>query len=193
MKTVGITGNIGCGKTFICNCFEQLGVHVFYSDAEARDLYYIPEVKQTLTGRFGSGFYQTDGSIDKAFVSNLVFNDREAGAFIEQTLYPALHRRFDKWCEPFGSEPYVLYESAIIFEKHIESRFDAIILITADTETRIRRVMSRDKCTRESVEQRIGNQWDEDRKLMLADYVIEHNEDVLPLEQILAIDSRLRK
>lgn len=192
MKRIGITGNIGCGKTFICNYFEQLGVHIFYSDSEARNLYYLPEVKQTLVNCFGNDFYGSDGLIDKAFVSNLVFNDKEAGLFIEQTLYPALHKRFDQWCEPYSKEPYVLYESAIIFEKHIESRFDAVILITASLETRIRRVMFRDGCSRESVEQRIGNQWEEEKKRLLADYIIEHDEDVLPLEQIHSIDALLR-
>lgn len=192
MKTVGITGNIGCGKSFICSYFEQIGIPVFHSDPEARELYRRPEIAKTFKQKFGNDFYNADNTLNKEFVAKLVFSDHEASRFIEGVLYPALHKLFEQWCAAHTDKPYVLYESAIIFEKGIESRFDKTILVTASVETRIRRVMVRDKCTREAVLQRMETQWTEDKKRKLADFVIEHDEDGMPEEQILKIDRALR-
>ena len=192
MKTVGITGNIGCGKSFICSYFEQIGIPVFHSDPEARELYHLPEIIQTFRQQFGSAFYNADNSLNKEFVSNLIFNDSEAALFIESVLYPALHKRFGQWCVLHTDKPYVLYESAIIFEKGIANRFDKTILVTASEETRIRRVMLRDRCTCEAVLQRIRTQWPEEKKRQLADFIIEHDKDIMPEERIKEVDRALR-
>lgn len=194
MKKIGITGNIGCGKSWICALFEAQGIPIFYSDYEAKQLYYHDEIKAVMKARFGEGIYFPDGNLDKKQLSELIFNNREARIFVERILYPALNQYFKEWAEQQDA-PYVLYESAIIFEKHIEDLFDAVIMVSASETTRLRRVVARDHCTPEEAFIRMKAQWPENEKKNLADYIIYHekdDEDDELLRQIAAIDEALK-
>lgn len=201
MKKVAITGNIGCGKSWICALFEQQGIPVFYSDYEAKKLYYHPDIMERMKQRFGDEIYTSEGYINKVLLSQIIFHDVESRDFVEQTLYPALNRYFVEWADnyPFDNALYpsprfVLYESALIFEKHLEDMFDAVILVTASEKTRLRRVMLRDHCSEEVVRARMANQWSEEEKLARADFVIYHehdDEDTKLLEQVKTVVSQL--
>ena len=168
---------------------------MFYSDYEAKQLYYHDEIKAIMEARFGEEIYLSDGTLDKKQLSNLIFNDIDARLFVEHTLYPALNRYFEDWAEQQDA-PYVLYESAIIFEKHIERLFDAVIMVSASDETRLRRVVARDHCTPEDAHIRMKAQWSEDKKQRLADFIIYHennDEDDFLRQQIEAIDKALKR
>ena len=194
MKKIGITGNIGCGKSWICALFEAKGIPVFYSDYEAKQLYYRKEIKAAMTARFGEKIYLADGTLDKILLSKLIFNDKESRLFVERTLYPALNQYFAEWAEQ-QKAPYVLYESAIIFEKHIEQLFDAVIMVSASENTRLRRVVTRDHCTPEDAHIRRTAHWREDEKRRLADFIIYHendDEDDFLRQQIEVIDKALK-
>ena len=188
---VAITGNIGSGKSYVCELFKELGIPVFDSDYEAKQLYYRPEVKEKIVERFGQDVYHEDGSLDRKRMASKVFGDTCSLGYVESVLYPVLNEWFAEWAE-LQDAPYVLYESALIFEKHLESMFDAVIVVAASEPTRIRRVMTRDHCTEEQVRSRMAMQWPQSEKLNKADYVIVHeedDEDEILKEQILRIHS----
>ena len=176
MKKVAITGNIGSGKSWVCALFEKIGIPVFYSDPEAKRLYFRADIREAMKKRFGEEIYLSDNEINKPLLSNLIFNDRKAMRDVELILYPALNAYFDEWAEQQNA-PYVLYESAIIFEKHLADRFDAVVMVSASKKTRLRRVMLRDHCTAEVVAERMKKQWSDKKKSALADYVILHDSD----------------
>lgn len=180
MKKIGITGNIGSGKSYVCKIFENLGIPVFYSDDETKKLYLIPSVKELIIKRFGEEVYFEDGTLNKKLLSYHLFKNEEAMRFIESTLYPALNLRFDEWCKQHKS-PYVLYESAILFEKNYEKFFDKIIFVSASEDIRLQRVMKRDDCSEENVRSRMRLQMSEDLKISKADYVI-YNDGVKAVE-----------
>ena len=186
---IAITGNIGCGKSWVSALFESEGIPVFYSDDEAKKLYQRPEVMEAMKRHFGDDIYLSDGHINKVSLSQIIFNDAEARTFVEQTLYPALNRYFDEWASEQDAS-FVLYESALIFEKHLESMFDAVIVVSASEGTRLRRVMLRDHCSEEAVRARMANQWSEAEKIARADYVIYHendDEDGFLFEQVKSV------
>ena len=91
MKKVGITGNIGSGKSYVCKIFENLGIPVFYSDDETKKLYLIPSVKELIVNRFGQEVYFDDGTLNRKPLSYHLFKNEEAMRFIESVLYPALN------------------------------------------------------------------------------------------------------
>lgn len=185
---VAITGNIGSGKSYVCSLFRQLGIPVFDSDEEAKRLYDRPEIREAIIARFGESMYLADGRLDRQRMASIVFSDSCALGFVEATLYPALNAWFEEWAEQ-QEAPFVLYESALIFEKHLESMFDAILVVAASEPVRIRRVMARDHCTEEQVRSRMALQWPQSEKVALADYVIVHerdDEDGFLMEQVLA-------
>lgn len=191
---VAITGNIGSGKSYVCALFQRLGIPVFDSDAEAKKLYDRPEIREAIIARFGASVYQADGSIDRKRLAGVLFSDAFALGFVESTLYPVLNAWFAEWAEQQHAY-YVLYESALIFEKHLEHLFDAIIVVSASEETRMRRVMLRDHCTEEQVRSRMTLQWPQSEKVTLADYVVVHeedDEDAFLWEQISMINTGLQ-
>lgn len=176
MIKVAITGNIGSGKSYVCSLFKSLGIPVFDSDREAKLLYDRPEVKAKMVERFGENIYRPDGSLDRGLMASKVFGDACALGFVESVLYPVLNAWFDEWAAR-QETPYVIYESALIFEKHLESMFDAIVVVAASEPVRIRRVMTRDHCTEEQVLARMAMQLPQSEKLTKADFVIVHEED----------------
>ena len=190
MKKIGITGNIGSGKSYVCKIFENLGIPVFYSDDETKKLYLIPSVKTLIINRFGQEVYFDDGTLNRKLLSYHLFKNEEAMRFIESVLYPALNQHFDQWCEQQRS-PYVLYESAILFEKNYEKFFDKIIFVSAPEDIRLQRVMKRDDCSEENVRSRMRLQFDENTKISKADYVI-YNDGTKPVEpQVLELNKLL--
>ena len=195
MKKIAITGNIGSGKSWVSLLFESLGIPVFYSDDEAKRLYSRPDIREAMTLRFGTELYGPDGQLNKPYLSSLIFNDASAMADVERILYPALNAWFDDWAEGQDA-PYVLYESAIIFEKHLEGRFDGVVMVTASEATRLRRVMLRDRCDEAAVRRRMALQWPDALKCARADHVIVHDaddEDEALMCQVRAVDAALRR
>ena len=195
MKKIAITGNIGSGKSWVSQLFENIGIPVFYSDYEAKRLYYRIDIRTSMTLRFGEAVYLPDGQLNKPYLSSLFFSDDAAMRDMERILYPALNDWFDQWAEAHDA-PYVLYESAIIFEKHLEGRFDGIVVVTASEATRLRRVMLRDRCDEAAVRRRMALQWPDNLKCARADHVIVHDaddEDEALISQVRAVDEALRR
>lgn len=194
MKQVAITGNIGSGKSWVCELFKQhLGIPVYNSDSAAKQMYFLPDVRQQLVNRFGDGFYLSDKELNRKLVADLVFHDEKALRDLEGILYPALFVDFKRWTEQQNA-PYVLFESALVFEKRLEKRFDAIVMVSASEATRLRRAMERDHCDEAAVRARMAKQWPEEGKRLLADYVIWHendDEDGALLEQIMEVHKSL--
>lgn len=190
MKKIAITGNIGSGKSWVCDLFEHcFSIPVFNSDTEAKRLYFHPEIRKQLEQRFGEEIYLSETLINRKHIAGLIFHDEAAQHDLEGILYPALFAEFDRWAEKQDA-PYVLFESALVFEKGLESCFDAIVLVTASEETRLRRAMLRDRCEARVVRERMAKQWSEERKRALANHIIWHendDEDEALLKQIIQL------
>lgn len=173
MTIVGLTGGIGSGKSTIAEMFKEKGIPVYDSDIQAKSIMgsaapVISDIKALL----GNGAYDK-GQLQRRFVADKVFKDPALLEKLNAIVHPAVREHFKTWVLAQES-PYVIQETALLFEQGMEARYDAVILVTAPLEIRIARVMQRDGVSRKSVTDRIANQWPEVRKIPLADYVI-HN------------------
>ncbi len=186
IKKIAITGNIGCGKSLVCKIFNHLGINTFHSDEETKKLYFLPEIKKEITNHFGEEVYFADGSLNKKLLSYHLFQNEEALKFIESLLYPKLNQVFDEWCEKQTSD-FILFESAILFEKNFDKQFDKIIFVSAPEEVRLRRAMLRDKCDEENVRSRMRLQWDEEIKISKSDYIINNDGIEMLIPQVLLV------
>ena len=190
--TIGITGNMGSGKTLVCSVFKILGIPVFEADLVAKDLYNSNKsLKNELARLFGKDVFSENGLLDRLKLS-MIFKDPILLRQVNELVHPLVHSAFDKWCMKFESG-YVLYEAAILFEGNYFRKLDATILVTSPEELRIKRVLQRGNLTREEVIERMSHQWKEQDKLKYADYIIKNDETELVIPQILEIDKRIRR
>ena len=194
MKKIGITGGIGSGKTTVCEIFKLLGIPVFHADPEAKLLQNSDEgIKQHIINLLGADVCGEDGLPDRQKVAKLVFSDPKLLASLNGIIHPVVRERFLKWCEDFQAAPYILYEAAILFESGFASDFDRTILVLADENLRIARVVRRNHTTEEDVRQRISNQMTDSEKIKKADFIVVNNQDDLVIPQILKIDKLIRE
>jgi len=111
---------------------------------------------------------------------------------LNSIIHPRVRNYFNEWCKLHQSAPYVLHESAILFESGLDYLCDKIILVTAPEEIRIRRVMQRDLFSRQAVITRMNNQWSEAKLLSLSDFEIVNDDCTSLIEQVVSINLTLK-
>lgn len=191
MLKIGLTGGIGSGKSTIAKIIEILGYPVYISDLRAAWLMnWDLEVREALTSYFGDEIYLPGGRLNRQRLASIIFNDKNAITEVNRIVHPAVTQDFLEWCGE-QKKDILFFESAILFESKLEGLFDYIISISADMETRIKRVVERDATNREKVIERINNQMPDSEKLSKSDFVIYNNDDDQIVKQILAIIHQL--
>ncbi len=171
MYKVGITGGIGSGKSTVCALLADYGVAVYDSDAEAKRLMESSaELRYALQEAFGAECY-TESGLNRAYLASKVFGDEEQLQRLNSIVHPAVRADFAAWAERQRS-PYVVLESAILFESGFDNEVDATLAVVAPLEERIRRTMERDNSDRESVLRRIGHQLSDDELHRLSNRTI---------------------
>ncbi len=189
MKSIALTGTIGSGKTLICSVFEHLGVPVFIADREAIKLYNNSVFLQEIALEFGKEVLK-DGRIDKKALAKIVFKDKTKLEKLNSIIHPKVWDSFLSWRDNQNA-PYVIMETAIVFEIGWDKRFDKIISIDSPKEISIQRAMLRDNTSLEEVELRMKNQFTNEEKVSRADYKIFHDNNTMLLPQILDIHKRI--
>ena len=172
MLRIGLTGGIGSGKTTIARLLSEQGYPVYIADRRAsflinRD----PEIHSALVQQFGPAIYCADGSLNKKKLAEIIFNDPTALQKVNATVHPIVLEDFRHWSSE-QDKNFVFFESAILFEAGFEACFDFIVCVYASPETRIARVVNRDRISPEEVKKRMGNQWDDETKRRRSDLVI---------------------
>ena len=186
MKLIGITGGIGSGKSTIAKVFESMGYPVYNSDTRAKYLINNnTELIKSIKNSFGNDIYNSQG-LDRQKMASLVFNNPEKLKLLNSITHPAVGNDFNLWANS-QSTPFVLKEAAILFETGIYKSLYKTILVSAPQETRIERVIKRDNTTAKEVLARMKNQWSEEKKTELADYVIDNSGEKLVIPQVIEL------
>ncbi len=188
MLKVGITGNIGGGKTTVSKIFELLGTPVFYADDAAKTVMITdPVLIDAIKTSFGSKAYFEDGTLNRKHIASIVFNNETELAKLNSLVHPAVFKAFDSWVAQVKNVPYVIKEAALLFESSSYKMCDYTIMVTAPYELRVNRVMRRDGLSRAEIEKRNAKQFSEEKKIQLADYVIRNDDTELVIPQVLAL------
>ena len=171
MITVGLTGGIGCGKTTVLRLFRELGVPCFVADEVAGQYYEDVAFLKSILELFGDRVFRADGSVDKQAIARIVFADKVALASLNGLIHPRVMEDFRRWAGDQHA-PYVIFESAILYEYGLEQAVDKVIAVYVEKEERFRRLEQRDHATREALEARMRNQLSAEEKMDRADYVV---------------------
>lgn len=184
MLKLGITGGIGSGKTTVCKIFEHLNVPVYYADERAKWLVnHNPILKQEIIQYFGELSF-IEGKYNRAFISEIVFKDKERLNLLNQLIHPHVFEDWNKFCQLHSEKPLIIKEAAIMLETDSKNTVDKIALVYSPKEIRIQRIMSRDHLTENQVLSRMAMQMQDEEKLELADFIIYNDEQHSLIEQV---------
>jgi len=172
-KIIGLTGGIGSGKTTIAQYFKSLGVPVYIADDEAKKLLDNPDIQNKIKTIFGDFVFENN-TISKEKLASIVFQNPQKLTELNTIIHPAVKEHFQLWVAKHQKEPMVIKEAAILFESGSDQDCDKIITVVAPLETRIQRVISRDKSSKEAILNRIKNQWTDEMRMAKSDYIIEN-------------------
>lgn len=191
MLTIGLTGNIGSGKSTISAIFSTLGIPVYHADDESKNFLDSENVIHELIKLFGYSILSNSGKINRRSLASIVFTDGNALKLLNSVLHPLVIQDFQEWKLKAESVPYVIQEAAILYESGLAAEYDFIIHVSCPKEIAIERVIKRDHLDGNSVRNRMNFQMDDAEKAALSDFVILNDGSQLLIPQVLAIHKKL--
>lgn len=186
---VGITGGIGSGKSMVCRIFQCLGISVYDADSRAKSLMttdgiLISQIRKV----FGDLSYHADGSLNRKYLGESVFNNPEQLQTLNKLVHPRVGEDYRQWVEENGRETYVIKEAALLFEAGSAKALDKIIVVCAPEDVKVSRVLKRDPHRSEAdVRAIIQNQMPDEEKRKRANYVIFNDDSQLVIPQVLSL------
>jgi dephospho-CoA kinase len=197
MLSVGLTGGLASGKSFVGHAFADLGCHLIEADELGHQVL-LPggEAYDAVVHEFGNQILDAEGRIDRAKLSALVWNAPERLEKLNSLVHPPVIAREECMiAEIAKSDPgaIVLVAAAILVETGRYKRFDRLIVVVCNRDQQIERAIQRGPYTREQVLARLGRQLPLEEKIRVADYVIDTSgTKENTLEQVRAVYGSLR-
>jgi len=180
MKRIAITGGIGSGKSTVVKIFNEMGIPSIDADEVARHVRNLPSVHAEILKRFGTA--------DRAELRKLLSSDPQAKTDLEKIMHPLIKTMSDsklKKMEESSKAPFSLYEAALLIEAGRAKEFDALIVVTAPDDLKIKRIQERDQITAEAAKAMIQAQMSDEARAKLATHTIENSGNLDQLRQDL--------
>lgn len=174
MIRVAITGGIGSGKSTLCQHFVQSGITLYDSDRKAKGLMMSnEELRNQIIELLGSEAYN-DLGLNRAYVAEQIFANDALREGLNAIVHPAVLADFDRVAKQAAQAdaPYIIFESAILFESDLAHHFDYSVAVLAPEELRLSRVVNRDGCSLEQAKARMSTQMNDDEMHTKADYTV---------------------
>ncbi len=182
-QIIGITGGIGSGKSTVSKLIEEAGYPVYYSDVRAKTIVNDDhQLQEKIKELLGEQSYDENGLYDRKYVSEIVFEDEELLLKLNSLIHPAVKIDFENWVTQ-QTTPFAFKETALLFELKLNKSCYKSLLVTADDNCRLKRVMDRDDKTYREVESIMLKQMPEKDKVKLADFIIYNNDGLEELEE----------
>ena len=176
-RTIGITGGIGSGKSFVSAILrEKFGIPVYDCDTEAKRLTATdPEIRRRLVQLVGPEVFSGEELV-KRRLADFLFRSEENAGKVNAIIHPAVLRDFTEWSKLNGQCPIVGLESAILFESGFNKCATYVLFVDAPEEVRLRRAMQRDAATEQQIRARMKMQSPELHRRG-ADFCVENSSD----------------
>ena len=196
MVVIGMTGGIGCGKSYVSGKMRLRGIPVYDSDTRAKLITATdPVLKLELTRLVGPTLYCPCGCgvMQKEVLAKFMFGNPENLAKVNAIIHPRVREDFRQWATNQKGKDFCILESAILFESGFDGEVDFKVCVDAPLKLRIQRCMKRDGVGREAILERISSQMDQAEKCRLADFVIVNDNEHDLAAQIDALLDKCKK
>jgi dephospho-CoA kinase len=181
MLKVGLTGGIGSGKSTVSDIFASLGVPIIDSDLIAREVVEPGEQGlNQIVERFGSDTLNSDGTLNRQHLRNLVFDDKKARKDLEQILHPLIRKRSNEYLSKLNS-PYSILSIPLLIEAGLTSTVDRVLVVDCPEQIQIERICKRDGITPDKAKAILDAQCSRNQRLEAADDIIDNNQ---PMEDL---------
>ena len=190
MILVGLTGGVATGKSTVAKMFRRCGAVVIDADQLARDVVQPGKPAwRDIVQTFGTGILNPDRTINRPALGSLIFSFPRKRRQLERIIHPRVAReqqRLTRQAARIDPSAVVLYDVPLLFEAGIDTRVDKIVVVTADRDTQIARLNTRNGLSRSEALRRIRSQMPMNRKRRLADFVLDGTKDTGHLTQDVA-------
>ena len=177
MLVLGLTGNIGCGKSSVSTIFMNHGIDIVDADIVARHIFEDLDLLNKVFSTFGETIKNEDGSLNRKALGNIVFNDDKKLIALNNLTHPKIKENILKKVEEYKKQgkKIVAIDAALLIEDNYIPYIDKLILVTCKKDIQIKRIIARDNCTKEEAISRINSQMSQEEKVKYADYIIDNS------------------
>ena len=185
MLVLGLTGNIGCGKSSVSTIFMENNIKVVDADIVARQIFDDKNLLNEVFSTFGKSIRNQDGSLNRRALGNIVFNDDEKLILLNNLTHPKIKQKILSKVEEYKNqgEKIVVIDAELLIEDDYIPYIQKLILITCRKEIQINRIIARDNCTKEEAISRINSQMSQEEKAKFADYIIDNSNSFEELQK----------
>lgn len=177
MLVVGLTGNIGCGKSSLSDIFRAEGIKIIDADIIARQIYEDEKLLSKVYETFGNDIKNEDGSLNRKALGRIVFSDDEKLIQLNKLTHPVIRQKVSDEIDEYKSknEAIVILDAALLVESDYLNFIDKLLVVTCKENIQIERIIARDNCSIEEALGRIKSQMSQENKVKYADYVIDNS------------------
>ena len=179
MLILGLTGNIGCGKSSLSKILMQNNIDVIDADIISRNIFEDKELLNLVFENFGENIKNLDGSLNRKALGNIVFNDDQKLVILNGLSHPKIKEKILNKINEIRNigKSLVVIDAALLIEGGYLDILDKLIVITCKESIQISRIQLRDNLTKEQAISRMNSQMSQDEKIKYADYIIDNSGD----------------
>jgi dephospho-CoA kinase len=172
---VGLTGGIGSGKSTVSEIFHDQGIQVIDADTIARDLV-IPDTPcfKAIVEHFGEDVLETNGTLNRAYLRELIFNDDSQKKWLESLLHPAIREEIDRQISESKSA-YIILSVPLLIESDQYDFVDRVLVIDVPEKTQLERIKARDASSEKLIREIMASQVSRERRLAVADDTLDNS------------------
>jgi dephospho-CoA kinase len=176
---VGLTGGVASGKSLVSGELKRLGAHIIDADVISREIVEPGEpAYREIASVFGKGVLRADGTIDRRALGGIVFSDPGKLKILNEITHPRIIEKIGsaiKALQAKGGDPLIVVDAALLIEVGLHKEMSKVIVVYADEEKQVQRIISRDHLIEKEARERINAQMPLREKLRYADFVIDNN------------------
>lgn len=176
MLTVGVTGGIGSGKSFVTQYFGELGLFVVDADDLAREVVASGQpALQKISAYFGEDVLLPSGELNRKTLRERIFADSSKKRWLEQLLHPLIRARATELLQQNQLGPYQIYSAPLLLEQNQQGSVDLVLVVDCLPELQVARASNRDSAGQQSIKAIMAQQLSREERIAVADYVVDNS------------------